>query len=277
MKKKGLIISLGIFLINFTSAYGSYNSFNMRNLLDSIDPQTMLLVFTFIIIFAFLNFILSKFFKDKYGNTNKATAGIISFSISLLAIYGLNKSNFDIENLFYSIGITEGILGILIPIILIVGFIWLSYSKKERKFKFHRPFLILGALLLLTTIFTDFIYEKGTATVLGMILLLIGLWLWRKWKVKFPKFPKIPKDSKPLRTNPPEETQQKQQRATRQRTARELQQKYNQYSQAIQQIQKNNHGRIPKRGTKQGNLRHRYIQAIKSIENLARKQRIRLK
>jgi len=158
-----LIISLGILLINFASAYGSYNSFNMRNLLDSFDPQTMFLVVGFIIIFAFLNFILSKFFKDKYGETNKATTGIVSFSISLLAIYGLNKSNFDISNLFYNIGIPEGILGILIPIILIVGFLWLSYSKKQRKFKFYKAFLILGSLILIVTIFTDFIYEKGTA------------------------------------------------------------------------------------------------------------------
>ena len=41
--------------------------------------------------------------------------------------------------------------------------------------------------------------------------------------------------------------------------------------------QKNNNGRIPTRGTKQGNLRHRYIQVMKSIENLTRKKGIKLK
>ena len=277
LKKSVITILASILLINFTSAYGSYNDFNMRNLLDTIDSQTMFLVIGFIIIFVFLNSILKKVLKNRYREPDTTTSGIISFCISLLAIYGLNKSNFNISNLFGSFGISTDFLPTLISIILIIGFFWFSYSKKERKFKFYKTFLLLGTLILIITIFTDFIYEKGIATILGAGLLLIGLWLWKKWKVKFPKFPK---GSKPPITNLPEETpqkQQRQQRATRQRTARQLRIKHNQYSQAIQQIQKNNNGRIPARGTKQGNLRHRYIQAMRTIENLARKQRIKLR
>ena len=121
MKKKVNLIGLGILLINFTSAYGSYNSFNIKNLLDSIDSQTMLLLIAIIIPFALIFWSLSRsrFFRDKYGNPNRAIAGVIAFSISMFTTWGINKTNFDIQNLFYSVGIPEGMLPTLIPIILI--------------------------------------------------------------------------------------------------------------------------------------------------------------
>ena len=37
-----------------------------------------------------------------------------------------------------------------------------------------------------------------------------------------------------------------------------------------------NKGRIPARNTKDGHLYHRYVQAMRAIENLARKKGIRL-
>ena len=61
-------------------------------------------------------------------------------------------------------------------------------------------------------------------------------------------------------------------RQQRQRDYNELLQKYNYYSGLIQDIQRKNRGRIPPLNTKEGRVRHRYIQAMQSIENLARKQ-----
>ena len=62
------------------------------------------------------------------------------------------------------------------------------------------------------------------------------------------------------------------QRATRQRKNAELQKKYNEYSQYIQRLVKRNGGRIPASDTKDGKLYHRYVQAMKSIENMSRKK-----
>jgi len=66
-------------------------------------------------------------------------------------------------------------------------------------------------------------------------------------------------------------------RPTRQRSNRELQGKYNQYSKKIQKIQKDNKGKIPSLNTKEGKLRHRYIQAMKATENIAKKKGHKLK
>ena len=60
-------------------------------------------------------------------------------------------------------------------------------------------------------------------------------------------------------------------RPTKNRKNSELQKKYNYYSKLIQTLQKNNNGKVPAMGTKEGKLRKRYVQAMKVTENLARK------
>lgn len=177
MQKRNLflILILGLFLISFTSAYyGSYNSFSLSSLLDSIDSSTMLLGITFIVSFAFINFSLSKVFKDQEGNPNKATAGIVAFAISLLITYGINKTGFDIEGLFYNIGFSEGFLATIIPLILLGGAIYLGI-----KFSFGMVLIVSGSLFCIVS-FTSLIYEKGITLVLGIILLVIGGWLWKR-------------------------------------------------------------------------------------------------
>lgn len=66
-------------------------------------------------------------------------------------------------------------------------------------------------------------------------------------------------------------------RPTRTRSARELQKKYNYYSLLIKKAQRANKGKIPKRGTPEGDLRHRHIQAMQSIEKMAKNQGVELK
>ena len=60
------------------------------------------------------------------------------------------------------------------------------------------------------------------------------------------------------------------------RSARELNEKYQSYSNAVRYLQRRNNGKIPALGTPDGNLRHRYIQAMKAVENLADKKGVRL-
>ena len=52
------------------------------------------------------------------------------------------------------------------------------------------------------------------------------------------------------------------------RTKKELVKKYEMYSRAINFLQKVNQGKIPKRGTEEGELRHRYFKALKAVEGL---------
>lgn len=177
MKKRPaiLVIFLSLILINLVSAYyGSYNSFSLSNLLNEIDASTMILGSIFIVSFAILNFALGRAFRG-----NKAIAGIISFVISLMIIWGINQTGFDYEGIFYSIGISESLLGTLAPIILLLGSILIIL-----KFGLGILLMILGLFLVGLAFFTDKIYENGIATVIAIVLILIGAILWRKKKYR---------------------------------------------------------------------------------------------
>ncbi len=172
MKKSITLFILSLFLINFISAYyGSYTSFSLSDLLDSIDSSTMILGAAFIISFAFINFALSKVFKDKYGEPNKATAGVVSFVIALLITYGINKTGFDFEGLFFDIGFSEGVLYTILPLVLLAGIIFLGI-----KFGFRVILIVLGGLLFIISL-TDLIYSKGIAIVISLGLIGLGIFL----------------------------------------------------------------------------------------------------
>lgn len=163
MKKRNLILSLtlGTFLINLVSAYGG---FSVSDFLDQISPSNLVLPALFIIFFSFINFSLSKIFKD-----NRMAAGISSLAISILIIYGLNHLDFNLDNIFYNIGIPSDVLTILVPLIFIGGVIFLV-----SKYKLATTFIVVGLFFLAVTVFTDIIYESEFFGVLGAILLVAG-------------------------------------------------------------------------------------------------------
>lgn len=172
MKKRNkfLLLICSIFLIGFVSAYGSYNAFSISNFLDEIGGDTIVLGAVFIISFAILNYALSRVFRD-----NKATSGIVSLAISLLIVYGINKAGYDFGNLFYNIGLPEGIVSGIFPVLLIIGAALIVW-----KLSFGALFLISGILLLFITVFTELIYENGIATIIGIFCTLIGIWLIKR-------------------------------------------------------------------------------------------------
>lgn len=179
MKKRSVsIISLiTLFSINLISAqfYSGYNRFSPSDLLRSIDPETMILGALFLLAFTLIYYALSRVFKDSYGQPNKTMAGIIAFIISTLIIYGINQYGFDMEGLFYGIGLSSGILYLILPLILTAGAIFLIWKFKQYSF------LIIGLLLILLTLFTDIFYEQGLVLIIGVIMLLIGLiWWWKR-------------------------------------------------------------------------------------------------
>jgi hypothetical protein len=173
--KRGFVLPvIALFLISFASAYGSYSSFSLSDMLNEIDSATMILGGLFIIFFALSNFALVRAFKG-----NKAVAGVVSFVVSLFAIYGINKTGFDFEGLFYGFGISENLLYTVLPIVLLVGTIILIW-----KIGVGLTFIALGGLLILITVFTELIYENGIAMIFGVGLFFAGLWLWRRAKRK---------------------------------------------------------------------------------------------
>lgn len=133
----------------------------------SIDPNTMILGLLFVIFFALINFALYRTLKDKQ------TSGIVSFCVSLLAVYGINRTNFNVAGLFSNIGLTENLIYTVVPIIIIAGLIFMIW-----KLKLPWTFMLIGAILIIASLIPGLIYEKGIVMIVGIVLLMLGLYLW---------------------------------------------------------------------------------------------------
>jgi len=173
-KKELLFLILGIFLISFASAQ-SYGSLDLGSIFDS-----SLIIYggTFVIFFAFINFLLGKsIFK---GDESKTTRIVISLVVSLMSVYGLSTGEFlsgfgtgYVGNFFVG-----DILPTIITIIFIAGIVYFIW-----RWGFSNVLMILGALSIIISL-TNLAYEKNVFFVLGIIFLVIGLLLkFRKPKV----------------------------------------------------------------------------------------------
>lgn len=282
MKSRGilLVFILALFSINFVTASFHYGGYSLSDLLNTFDSSTVILLSIFAIAFILIFWPLSKFFRE-----SPLLAGIISFAISFLLIFEINRRGYNFAGFFYNIGISEGILSVIVPLILLVGLIYISYSKYEKRFRFHRAFLISGGLFIAISL-TPIIYEKETTFILGFILSGIGIWLWRRGKrggfanSYYGNYNDSygPSPRQVYRQERTQETEpiRKQQVQPRQRTQKELQGKYNQYRYAAESICKKV-GHVPKKGTPEYREWKRYTQAVKTIEKMASKQGFRLR
>jgi hypothetical protein len=133
----------------------------------------------FLIFFALISWILrkSKFFSD-----SKGIQIIISASSAFLALYGLIKTNFSIENLMFRYNLSETLqynFFLLISIILI-SILWI-------KFKTGRMLIALGLFLTLIGFLNIFYINSTLVTIIGLIFLGVGIILIRKnsFKKKF--------------------------------------------------------------------------------------------
>ncbi|VVB84077.1 Uncharacterised protein [uncultured archaeon] len=157
--KKIISLFLFIFIINFASAQNG-----LDDLLNSIEQSTVVFFSVFIISFVILFFSLSKtLFKE-----NKSFAGIIAVTLSFLIVYGLNKSNFDVSNLFSNLGISGETLNLIIALVVIAGVIFMIVNlKKDSLF-------VLGGLFIVASFF---VYAKTLLIVVGVILIGIRLFM----------------------------------------------------------------------------------------------------
>jgi len=163
-----LTILIGLFLLNFASAYYSYS---LSDMLNEFDASTVFLVAIFIVLFALINYSTSKMFKD-----NKATGGIVSFCISFLAVYGINRSGFNFENIFYnlgySLGIPEDLLYTIIVILVVAGLAYLFFVWERRR---QAPYIV-GILMIISSFF---MYESEMLIILGIIVMIVGWFIYR--------------------------------------------------------------------------------------------------
>ncbi|GAI59004.1 unnamed protein product, partial [marine sediment metagenome] len=117
------------------------------------------------------------FFKDKYGEPNKATAGIVSFVLALLMTWGINETGFDMEGLFFDIGISSDLLYTIIPILILAGLVLIIWKLRQKSW------FVIGGLFILASFF---VYEKVITLTIGTILLAIGI-----GKFLFKKKPRV--------------------------------------------------------------------------------------
>ena len=136
-----LFAFLFLILINFASAVVS-----IIDIFDSINSESLVLVLVFGISFVILFLALGRIIKD-----NKIIPPILSLLLAFAATYGVYKMDFDFNDWFYEIGISQDTLFVVLPILslalVISSFIWLK----------KKAFLIWGGLCILSAFF---VYEK---------------------------------------------------------------------------------------------------------------------
>ena len=165
MVKRAVIGIFALTLVSFVSAA----SFSVSEFLDKIDSSTIVLGTLFLIFFAMLYFILSRVFTKKtiYGKEpNQGIATVLALSISLLIVYGLNKLDFNLEDIFFNLGFSSDLTYTLILFIFIGGTIFLGF-----KTKWH-ILLVLGIFFILLSLF-DIVTESFLVMIIGVITLFV--------------------------------------------------------------------------------------------------------
>jgi len=185
--------------------------FMFDSFFESLGWENLLLICIFLIFLGVLSFPLKRTF-------GKGTGGMLSLVIALLITGGLYFSGFDVQGLFFNIGVGDDIITTFVPLILIGALIYLLLKFKSKFF------LIAGIISILIALFKLF-YETTIMWIIGIVCLLIGLLLW--WKGKKKEKIKPPKDDdKPDNDRKPDP---KIIYKKRERSAYDLQQKYGDY------------------------------------------------
>lgn len=132
-----------------------------------LNPEVMILGLLFIIFFALIQLFLSRSLKDRNS------ASVIAFCVSLLAVYGISRTGFDVSSLVYSIGINssaaEDVFYSILPFIILGGLIFIFWKVKMR------VILTLSGLILMVA--SRFVYEKAIVLAIGIVVLCVGLYL----------------------------------------------------------------------------------------------------
>lgn len=153
---------------------------------SGIDSTFIFWVIAFLILLGVTNFVFTRFMKKQ-----KMLGTIIAILISIAIVYySSQKYPSFLDNVFYGLGIDPGqILSILpwigIGLAVLIVAIW----------GFRMLFMVAGGILIFSGL-TGLAYERTAATMIGIILFLIGAYMWYR-KKRDPKGPKPPKGKDP--------------------------------------------------------------------------------
>ncbi len=299
--KKLLGLIFGIFLISFVSAQYFGPNFGY----GYFDSSIITWGAVFIIIFAVVNFSLSRtVFRE-----SKTTTAVIALAVSTLAVYGLAGRGIDPTDIYLGTEFGD-FLSVVVPFVFIFGALYFLYRYRH---SLSNIFMVMGLLFILVS-FTNLIYEQNFLMILGIILFALGLLLKlrrprisgyggerneyyyedkihkrdikeqrrqekiagrERWKQE-QRVKERARNIARIREEKERREQGKKAAKVKGRTERELRKKYSKYSVKILAIMHRNNRRIPARNTPDGHLYHRYIQAMRAIENIARSKGIRL-
>ncbi len=179
----------------------SWYDFSIRGFFQGVNMEMMIWAIIFLIFLFVMNIIFKRAFKNQ-----KATGTVIALAVSTLSVFYMSKK-IDILPMFYSTGIDASFIK---PVLYILGAIFLIFIIY--KWGISALFLLLGLVLLISGIF-GWAYQGALAIIIGVILILIGLWIRKKWKLKRPRFPKwekgrskTPSPPSPRKPTPPPKT-----------------------------------------------------------------------
>jgi len=159
----------GLFMINCVSAFGIGDFF------ESIGSENLLLMTVFVLSFLIISFSLGRTIGRHSGG--KGVANSIAIIVSLMITAGYYFSGWNLWGVLEDL-IPYDILIWIIPIALLAGVIYFLYKVKHG---FSWLLIIAGIILLLLGIF-DVVYARITVGVIGVLLIILGLWLLFKKK-----------------------------------------------------------------------------------------------
>ena len=192
MKKVGLIFS-SIAVLLFTTSFISAASFSIGSFFDQIGAENLVLITLFLIFLAFINFALTKsIMKD-----NRNVAGVISLCVSLLIVYGLYATSFDVLGLMSGFGVSNDLIITWVPIIFLIAIIFFTV-----KFHISKVMTFVGALFIILSQ-TSLVYETTFFLLVGLALFIIGAIWWYKRKHPSVKKNLNPNNSSTPSTNNP--------------------------------------------------------------------------
>jgi hypothetical protein len=170
MEKRGLLmVILSVLILPLISA----QQFSVYDFFSYFSPDTVFFFLTFVIIMILFYYPLTRVFKG-----NNTLAAMISVAATLLVEYWFFLVGFDPSYIFYAV---FGNIGLDSGAIFFIGTIAFIAFVLFIGFKFGWIFLwfIIGGILALGS-FTDLIYEKNVAFIIGIICIGIGFWILYK-------------------------------------------------------------------------------------------------
>ncbi|HTZ41812.1 MAG TPA: hypothetical protein VMC07_01225 [Candidatus Omnitrophota bacterium] len=157
--KKGAVFGIILVFLFLTGFVSAQNYFS--DLFANVDPTLITLGILFVVIFALLNFTLSKTFSG-----NPTLTIVLSSSVSLLAVYWINNV-VSLGNIFSGLGISNDLLYTIGPILFIGLVIFLLI-----KIRFG-IFLVLGAIMILASV-TGLVPSTDIILIIGIAFAIIG-------------------------------------------------------------------------------------------------------